>query len=324
MKNNIGKPIKDESPSWYRNRPVSYIEGEFTKELGDFANLIESETWFGDEKNHSRYRVDFILRDVRLIIELDGHAYHSTPTQLDYDSQRQRYLTRAGYSVIRFTGRQIVKDVNACVEEVRNMYEERLQREPAKYRVMYIDYPFIEKETTRFLNLRNQLIQDGDIPPRNVSPASFDELLVHAVEWLHERSHISVIVFYPQEYEVKINKLDKKTKEYKNGEIRISLVQDELYSSKLGEHMVNFAHLFDEFMLVGDDIVYIDPFRSVLPREFTFHKLGKHEFKTLENGKLLRRDNDNTSYVGSDLAHVRWQDFYYIIGASMGLDKHEM
>ncbi|HEK1815425.1 DUF559 domain-containing protein [Proteus mirabilis] len=313
-----------EGPSWYRNRPPSYIENEFTKELGEFADLIENEKWFGDSSKHFRYRVDFILMDARLIIELDGHDYHSSPEQLDKDSKRQRYLTRAGYTLIRFTGRQIVNDCSACVLEVRSIYTEIMQRKPAKYRVMYVDYPFVCKETERFLRFQKKLQKDGDITKRELSPVSLDELLPHAIEWLHEKSHISVIVFYPPEYEDEIKHLDNTTKEYEKGEISISLVKNELYSLTLGDHMKNFSHLFDEFMLVGDDVVYIEPFRSVLPPTFTTDIMGSLEFKYLANGKLLRHGNEDTSYVDSDLARVRWQRLYYIIGASMGVSLYEM
>ncbi|MGB3512463.1 MAG: DUF559 domain-containing protein, partial [Microcoleaceae cyanobacterium] len=61
------------------------------------ADAIEQEHWFGDKTKHSRYRVDFLLKDARLIIELDGNAYHSTSEQLEKDAIRQRYLSRAGY-----------------------------------------------------------------------------------------------------------------------------------------------------------------------------------------------------------------------------------
>lgn len=316
--------MSGEGPSWYRNRPPSYIENEFTKELGEFADLIENEKWFGDSSKHFRYRVDFILMDARLIIELDGHDYHSSPEQLDKDSKRQRYLTRAGYTLIRFTGRQIVNDCNACVLEVRSIYTEIMQRKPAKYRVMYVDYPFVCKETERFLRLQMKLQEDGDITKRELLPVSLDELLPHAIKWLHEKSHISVIVFYPPEYENEIKHLDNTTKEYEKGEISISLVKNELYSLTLGDHMKNFSHLFDEFMLVGDDVVYIEPFRSVLPPTFTTDIMGSLEFEHLANGKLLRRGNEDTSYVDSDLARVRWQRLYYIIGASMGVSLYEM
>ena len=100
-----GHPTDETPPSWYHDRVQSYIEQEFQNAIEDLASAIESEHWFGDTEKHHRYRVDFILKDARLIVELDGHAYHSTKEQLEKDAIRQRYLTRAGYSVIRFTGR---------------------------------------------------------------------------------------------------------------------------------------------------------------------------------------------------------------------------
>jgi very-short-patch-repair endonuclease len=66
-----GKP--EAPPSWYRDRGQSFIEKKFSDTLHDMAELFEKEHWFGDPEKHSRYRVDFILKDARLIIELDGH-----------------------------------------------------------------------------------------------------------------------------------------------------------------------------------------------------------------------------------------------------------
>lgn len=323
MENIIGSP-KSQGPEWYRNRPPSYIEGEFTKELGEFAKLIESEKWFGDKDKHFRYRVDFILMDARLIIELDGHDYHSSKEQLRNDAQRQRYLAKAGYTIIRFTGSEIYEDCAACVQEVREFYKERMQRSPGKYRVMYIDYPFVCKVTQDLVRLQKQLQAEGHVPARNVTPVSLDELLPHAIEWLYEKSHISAIVFYPPDFEDDIKHLNGTVKEYEKGEIVISLVKDDLYSFELGDHMTRFSHLFDEFMLVGDDVVYIEPLRSVLPSELTTEKIGNYEHEYLAHGKLLRLGNYETNYADSELADVRWQQLYYVIGASMGLPLHDI
>lgn len=321
MKNSVGSP-KAQGPSWYNNRPPSYIEEEFTKELGEFAELIENETWFGDKDNHFRFRVDFILKDARMIIELDGHDYHSSKEQLRNDAKRQRYLTKSGYTLIRFTGTEIKQDCIGCVNELRNIYKERMQRNPGKYRVMYIDYPFVCKVTQHLLQFQKQLQADGRVPVRNVSPVSLDELIPHAIEWLYEKSHISVIVFCPPELMADIKHLDGMIKDYEKGEVVISLVENDLYSLELGDHMMEFSHLFDEFMLVGDDKVYIDPLRSVLPSELALDSHGNYKY--LANAKLLRLGNYETNYVDSDLVYVRWQQLYYIIGASMGLPLHDI
>lgn len=307
------------APSWYRDRGQSYIEKEFSKELGDLARAIENEQWFGDKDKHGRYRVDFILRDARLIIELDGHTYHSTPEQLEKDAIRQRYLSRAGYTVIRFTGREINRSSKACVDEVSIIYKERMQREPAKYRAMYIDYPFVYRETAKALQFFSELH-----PDRKLSPQPLEKVIPIAIEWLHEKSFVTAFIFHPPEDGNEIDYVNGNVHEYEKGEVRINTVSDEWYSLELGEHMISYAHLFDEFMVLADDPVYVNPLLKVLPSEMTVEKIGEYEFSFIGNGKLLRRGNDETSYIGTDLVKVKWQNIWYIIGSSMGLSLYEM
>ncbi|MES2208516.1 MAG: DUF559 domain-containing protein [Pseudomonadota bacterium] len=307
------------APSWYRDREPSHIEAAFSKELGDLADAIESEQWFGDKEKHGRYRVDFILRDARLIIELDGHAYHAIPEQLEKDAIRQRYLTRAGYNVIRFTGREINRSPKTCVEEVRTIYKERMQREPVKYRVMYIDYRFIYQETVKLLTFYKELYPDKELKSQPL-----EKVIESAIEWVHEKSFITAFIFHPPEDGFVIEYLDAKTHEYEKGEIKINTISEEWYSLELGEHMVSFAHLFDEFLVLADDPVYVQPLLSVLPNVMTTEKLGSYEFQYIGNGKLVRRNNHETSYLGTDLVKVKWQNIWYAIGSSMGLSLYEM
>lgn len=69
------------------------------------------------------YRVDFALIDIpgvdllKVVIELDGHDYHSTPEQRDHDTAKDRALMRSGWQVVRFTGKQINRNVEGCVRE---------------------------------------------------------------------------------------------------------------------------------------------------------------------------------------------------------------
>ena len=81
---------------------------------------------------------------------------------------------------------------------------------------------------------------------------------------------------------------------------------------------------FDDFFLVADDPVYIEPLRAVLSKEPNPRKIGAFECKYFANGKLLRKGNEETAYAGTDLAYVNWQNIWYIIGASLGLQLHEM
>ena len=67
------------------------------------------------------YRVDFALPDEHLVIELDGHDYHKTKEQRTSDAKRERDLKELGWYVIRFTGTEIYRDVEKCVEQVERI-----------------------------------------------------------------------------------------------------------------------------------------------------------------------------------------------------------
>lgn len=307
------------SPSWYQDRGPSHIEDEFSKAAADLADLIEREHWFGDAERHHRYRVDFFLKDARLIIELDGHAYHSTREQLEKDAIRQRYLTRAGYTVIRFTGREIARDVQRCVAEVREMYKERMQRAPAKYRVMYIDYSFVIAQMTKALSFYREIH-----PGKVLTTQPLEKVIPHAIEWLHEKSFITAFVFCPKDLHSEIAHLNTMVMDYDKGEIRFNTLGSDLYSFDLGEHLEDFSHLFDEFMVVADDPIYKDPVRAVLPKELSERTIGTFTHKYLANAKLLRLGNEETSFVGTELIYVLWQDIWYVIGTALELEDYEL
>jgi very-short-patch-repair endonuclease len=87
------------------------IERQFREAADGRIDGLEPQQWIGG------YRVDFLVRSKRLVIELDGHDYHKTKEQRTNDASRQRKLQSLGYSVIRFTGTEIFKDAALCVEQ---------------------------------------------------------------------------------------------------------------------------------------------------------------------------------------------------------------
>jgi hypothetical protein len=62
--------------------------------------------------------VDFLVASRKVVIELYGYRYHKTKEKLTSDAERERDLQRRGYQVIRFTGSEVTKDVNRCVDDV--------------------------------------------------------------------------------------------------------------------------------------------------------------------------------------------------------------
>ncbi len=49
------------------------------------------------------FEVDFLWRDKRLIVEVDGYEHHRTPTAFETDRERDVILTLAQWRVMRFT-----------------------------------------------------------------------------------------------------------------------------------------------------------------------------------------------------------------------------
>ena len=91
----------------------------------------------------NNYRVDFMMyfhtdkkwmgkksecpeehKEKSLIVELDSHLWHGTnPEQFTKEKERERELQREGWNVMRFSGREIYRNVEKCVEEVFEYFE---------------------------------------------------------------------------------------------------------------------------------------------------------------------------------------------------------
>ena len=73
-----------------------------------------------------KYYLDFFLgiylpnnKIIKIAIECDGHDFHEkTKEQVRHDRQRERALTKEGYTVVRFTGSEIYADPGHCADEL--------------------------------------------------------------------------------------------------------------------------------------------------------------------------------------------------------------
>lgn len=73
------------------------------------------------------FTADFCWPDVRLIVEVDGHPFHSSRPTIERDHRRDLVHRQAGYEVIRFTARQL-KDAPVYVATVIARAYDRLSR----------------------------------------------------------------------------------------------------------------------------------------------------------------------------------------------------
>lgn len=64
------------------------------------------------------HEVDFLWRAERLVVEIDGFAFHASRHAFDADRRRDADLTAAGLRVLRVTWRQITKEPEAIIARV--------------------------------------------------------------------------------------------------------------------------------------------------------------------------------------------------------------
>ena len=66
----------------------------------------------------SEIRVDFAYPDLRIVIEVDGWSSRRTPRAMARDLERQNALVMLGWTVLRFTWRQVVKQPDKVAKTV--------------------------------------------------------------------------------------------------------------------------------------------------------------------------------------------------------------
>jgi very-short-patch-repair endonuclease len=64
------------------------------------------------------YEVDFLWSEQRLIVEVDGYAFHSSRTAFERDRRRDAHLQSLGYRVMRVTWRQLMTEPEAVLVRI--------------------------------------------------------------------------------------------------------------------------------------------------------------------------------------------------------------
>jgi hypothetical protein len=71
------------------------------------------------------FEVDFLWDRERLVVETDGHRFHSTRTAFESDRRRDQLLVAAGYDVVRFTWRQVTDAPAEVATTLRALLSDR-------------------------------------------------------------------------------------------------------------------------------------------------------------------------------------------------------
>jgi hypothetical protein len=77
---------------------------------------------------------DCVYRAERLIVELDGFAFHATRAAFEEDRARDRRLQAAGWRVVRVTWRQLEDEPAALAKELRALLGLRARAAPGAAR----------------------------------------------------------------------------------------------------------------------------------------------------------------------------------------------
>lgn len=78
------------------------------------------------------YKADFLWRAARLIVETDGWGAHGTRQAFENDRRRDRRLSVAGWTVVRFTWRDVEREPEEVTETLGTLWEARNARQPAR------------------------------------------------------------------------------------------------------------------------------------------------------------------------------------------------
>ncbi len=91
-----------------------------------FEKTLVSENIFGWKYNYqnSIYQYDFAWEKEKLDVEIDGGT-HTTEKVKFIDKRRDEFSRKNGWEVIRFTAKEVNRDVKTCVEKVKQFLMDR-------------------------------------------------------------------------------------------------------------------------------------------------------------------------------------------------------
>jgi hypothetical protein len=141
-----------ENVNYKLNKCQSEIEKLFMIEFlyqnewgGSLGILPDDEVFIFPQFKINNYKVDFMIfvasfnewskdglnnypskhKEKCLIVELDSYLWHgSDPEQFTKEKTREREIIKEGYNIMRFSGREIYRNVEKCVEEITEHFWE--------------------------------------------------------------------------------------------------------------------------------------------------------------------------------------------------------
>lgn len=77
------------------------------------------------------YFADFLCRDAKLIIELDGSTHDNS---VDYDACRDAYCRAQGYSILRFSNADVMANLEGVLSHISATLVQKPTPNPSRLR----------------------------------------------------------------------------------------------------------------------------------------------------------------------------------------------
>ncbi|MGP0565733.1 MULTISPECIES: endonuclease domain-containing protein [unclassified Nitrospina] len=107
------QPTPAEKHFWYHLRQMPFYK----------------ETRFNRQKPIGSYIVDFYCHRHQLVIEIDGDT-HGTPQAKKKDQARTEFLSAQGLTVVRFTNREVMHNIEGVLGEVERVIGKKEEKSP--------------------------------------------------------------------------------------------------------------------------------------------------------------------------------------------------
>ena len=89
-------------------------------------NILKNRQFYGYRFRRQfpieRYIVDFVCREKKIVIELDG-GQHNHPDEIQYDIERTSVLNSEGYQVIRFWNSDIDRNLLGVYKKLQKIFD---------------------------------------------------------------------------------------------------------------------------------------------------------------------------------------------------------
>lgn len=112
----VGLPFERNLKPLARELRKNMTEAErhlWTRIRGKQVNNLQ----FYRQKNIGNYIVDFYCPAARLILEVDGGQHYKSDTSAK-DGERDAYLSRLGFTVLRFSTREVFENIEGVLARI--------------------------------------------------------------------------------------------------------------------------------------------------------------------------------------------------------------